>query len=114
MADNVLTLLLAFLILFSALFPSASLFSLLLFLFPSSYFLLPHHKSFPFFPSSGTSSPLPLLPLFPSSPPQVKRKELDDPHLLSADIVLTLLLAFRDVQDYDGMVELFESANALR
>ena len=45
---------------------------------------------------------------------QVKRKELDDPQLLSTDIVLNLLLAFRDVQDYDGMVELFESASALR
>ena len=45
---------------------------------------------------------------------QLKRKELDDPQLLSTDIVLTLLLAFRDVQDYDGMVELFESASVLR
>lgn len=36
------------------------------------------------------------------------RKRLDDPNVLSGEVVLNMLFAYRDVQDYDSMIHLVE------
>ncbi|XP_072249938.1 mitogen-activated protein kinase kinase kinase 5 [Leuresthes tenuis] len=41
------------------------------------------------------------------------QKRLDTVDLLSPDIVMSLLLSYRDVQDYDAMIKLLETLNSL-
>nr|UCK81532.1 mitogen-activated protein kinase kinase kinase 8-like protein [Arenicola marina] len=43
----------------------------------------------------------------------VLRNRLDDPQLIAADVILNMLISYRDVQDYDSMVSLVEDLKAV-
>lgn len=44
---------------------------------------------------------------------QLMRKRLDDPNVLSGEVILNMLFCFRDIQEYDEMIQLVEELRSV-